>query len=279
MRVLIMKTSAIAATTLLITACVAVVVILVAGCGGLHRPASISSSRSGQVGSANVSLARELPAPSSEISPAVIRVGGDTEVTTQYHEGAYHSGSGRVPTPLPEGYPEPTPPGAIDLKRYPQVRRAGISGSVTPDWGMNFAFFPLFNHIKRRDIAMTSPVELNYEGLDEEASHKPRGWTMSFLYRDVNMGPTGIDPGDERILIEDVPPMIVVSVGMQGPYKLSLVNKGLAELRGWLASQSEWEAAGEPRALFYNGPEASARVKWSEIQIPVQRQSYSEHGH
>lgn len=268
-----MKMIVTAAITLVAATLAAATLFLIAGCS-LRRPAPRTDLSAERRGSDNVQIAQEL-AHAPELAPLSMRVGGDREVATQYHDGEYQSGSARVTTPLPEGYPPPTPPGAIELKRYPPVRRAGISGSMTPDWGMNFAFFPLFNHIKRRDIAMTSPVELDYEGLNEEGADKPRAWTMSFLYRDAEMGPVGVDPSDERILIEDVPPMTVIAVGLQGPYKMALVNKALAELRGWLDGQSEWRAAGEPRALFYNGPEAAAREKWSEIQIPLQRRSYS----
>ncbi len=201
----------------------------------------------------------------------VVRVGGDRQTTTEIVNGEFRSGACRISTPLPNGYPAPTPPGAIELKRYPPVRRAGIGGSISPDWGMNLAFFPLFNHIKRREIAMTSPVEVNYDGLGASGAIRPTEWTMSFLYRTPELGPVGVDPRDERILVEDIPPVTVVALGMRGPYKLDRVNVGLATLRDWLASQSEWEEAGEPRALFYNGPEARSGDKWSEVQIPLRR--------
>jgi len=203
--------------------------------------------------------------------PAVTRVGGEARALTEFVDGEFRSGDCRIPTPLPEGYPAPTPPGAIELKRYPLVRRAEIGGTMTPDWGMNFAFFPLCKHIKRRDIAMTSPVELNYSGLDPGARRGPDSWTMSFLYRTTDLAPGGIDPKDARILIEDIPPVTVVAIGMRGDYKLNRVKNGVSELRGWLSQQSEWEEAGEPRALFYNGPEVRSRDKWSEVQLPVRR--------
>ena len=189
----------------------------------------------------------------------------------EFVNGEFRSGVCRIPTPLPAGYPTPTPPGAIELKRYPPVRRAGIGGSMSPDWGMNFAFFPLFNHIKRREIAMTSPVEMNYDGLGEPGATKPTDWTMSFLYRTPELGPEGVDAKDARILVEDIPPVTVVAIGMRGPYKLDRVNAGLAALRDWLATQSQWEEAGDPRALFYNGPEVRSRDKWLEVQLPVRR--------
>jgi DNA gyrase inhibitor GyrI len=94
---------------------------------------------------------------------------------------------------------------------------------------------------------------------------------MSFLYRSADLAPAGIDPKDTRILIEDIPPMAVVAIGMRGAYKLNRVKNGVSQLRGWLSQQSDWEEAGEPRALFYNGPEARKRDLWSELQIPVRR--------
>lgn len=50
---------------------------------------------------------------------------------------------------------------------------------------MNMGFFPLFNHIKRNDIAMTSPVEMDYRGLFDpatgvQAKQDSMSWTMSF---------------------------------------------------------------------------------------------------
>jgi hypothetical protein len=203
--------------------------------------------------------------------PSITRVGGDAEVITEFVDGEFRSGDCRIPTPLPEGYPTPTPPGAIELKRYPLVRRAEIAGKMVPDWGMNFAFFPLFNHIKRRDIAMTSPVEMNYQGFASLDAEEPSSWIMSFLYRSTDLAPAGIDPTDTRILIEDIPPMTVVSIGMRGAYKLNQVKKGVTELREWLSRQAEWQEAGEPRALFYNGPEARRRDQWFEVQFPVRR--------
>jgi hypothetical protein len=207
--------------------------------------------------------------PRAVHAPVITRVGGDYTVAYEYADGEYRSGKCRITTPLPEGYPAPTPPGAIELKRYPSVRRAQITGTMTPDWGMNFAFFPLFNHIKRREIAMTAPVEMNYEGIDAASTRKPDSWTMSFLYRAPELGATGSDPKDQRVLIEDLPPVTVVALGMRGPYKLTQVKSGISTLQLWLSTQSEWEAAGEPRALFYNGPEARSQDKWAEVQIPV----------
>ncbi|MCK6486488.1 MAG: heme-binding protein [Phycisphaerae bacterium] len=247
--------------------------ILLAGCS-LHRPPSQAGSPANGTSSTagDIEMAFEAqPAPASQHDRDVVRVAGDTKTTVEFVDGEYRCGECRITTPLPKGYPAPTAPGAIELKWYPLVRRAEIGGTITPDWGMNFAFFPLFNHIKRRKIAMTSPVEMNYEGLDADATKKPRSWTMSFVYRTPDLGPDGADAKDDRILVEDIPPMTVIAIGMRGPYKLNRVKQGVVDLRAWLSGQAEWEEAGDPRALYYNGPEMGSVDKWSEIQIPVRR--------
>ena len=202
---------------------------------------------------------------------ATLRVLGDASVKPVLENGEY-----RLPelgmmieAPLPEGYPAPTPPGMIELKTYPSVRRAEYSAKGSSNFGMNVGFWPLFNHIKSREIAMTSPVEMDYTPLapmqDAEGS-----WTMSFPYRKAGLGPTG---EDGRIKVVDTPEMTVLSIGMRGAYGMGTVNSGMDALSKWLAAQSQWEAIGDPRGLNYNGPQVSMKNKWSEVQIVVRRQS------
>ncbi len=212
----------------------------------------------------------EPPAAKSEnVLPPTsqsVRVGGDLTAEVTFEKGVYRTASCRIPTPLPVGYPAPTPPGAIELKSYPVVRRAEVDGAWAPDVGMNMTFWPLFQHISRRRIAMTSPVEIDYEGFDPEADGPPQRWTMSFLYRTPEDGPRGID---RSVRIVDAEPMTVVSLGFTGGTSLANVRDHLAILDRWVEAHPEWVRAGEPRALFYNGPEVPERFKWVEAQIPV----------
>jgi len=229
-----------------------------------------------------------IPLPEVAFGQA-LRVGGDLAITAK-REGNGDSetwavGTALINTPLPVGYAPPTPPGAIDLKRYPSLRRAEYTGTITPGLGMNFGFFPLFNHIKRRDIAMTSPVEMDYRGLMEPAADQPPAadpqlkpastdkvpsdWTMSFLYRKQEQGPAGVDSKDARISVVDTPERLVVALGFQGGQGLGRVKKELDVLAEWLAADARWEPAGEPRALYYNGPDRRDRDKWGEVQLPV----------
>jgi len=197
---------------------------------------------------------------------AIRRVGGDLAATIERQGEGYNAGRCSISTPLPAGYPEPTPPGAIDLKTYPSVRRAEFRGESSPDFGMNLGFWPLFNHIKDRGIAMTSPVEMDYRGGDDDSVGTE--WTMSFLYRTDDLGPTG-QAG--RVQVVDTQPMTVLALGGQGNYSRSRVQDGLEQLRQWLDANPDWRASGEPRALYYNGPEKPNRDKWYEVQIPIRR--------
>lgn len=193
----------------------------------------------------------------------VLRVGGDMEIQTAFADGVYTCNQARIDTPLPVGYPPPTAPGAIELKRYPIVRRAEVSSASPADMGMNVAFWPLFQHIQRRDIAMTSPVEMDYRGMEDG---KPDGWTMSFLYRERDQGPVG---KDGIVTVGDAPPLTVIAIGMTSSYGTRSFTEGLAALDAWLASQTAWERVGDPRAMHYNGPDVRPQDRWMEVQIPV----------
>lgn len=197
-----------------------------------------------------------------------LRVGGDQSAVVTGSDGDFRFGRCRIDTPLPAGYPRPTPPGAIELKTYPSVRLAEIAGSGNPDSGMNRAFWPLFNHIKKHDIAMTSPVQMDYAGLENKSPTRPDSWSMAFLYRTPDLNTTG---EDGPVKVRDSNPVTVLAVGLKGDYSMSLVSKGRSTLEDFLAANPQWEIAGDWRALYYNGPTLMVWNKWAEVQVPVRR--------
>ena len=246
-----------------------------------EKPASEPAPDASKVVVAHTGRASEPGAdePAAARTPGLVeRVGGDMKAEIEVRDGVFRFGPSRIESPLPAGYPEPTPPGAIDIKRYPTVRRAEFVSSGSPASGMNMGFFPLFNHIKRNDIAMTSPVEMDYRDTfdPETGKQSPKesmSWTMSFLYRTAELAPAGKDKKDKNVLVTDRPEMTVLSIGMNGPYGTGVVEKGLTLLHGWLKDHPEYEVAGEPRAFHYNGPYIANRNKWSEVQLPVRKKS------
>jgi len=193
------------------------------------------------------------------------RVGGDLTVSVEKIGDRYRClDRCSVEAPLPDGYPAPTPPGAIEIKHYPVVRRAQVSSASHPDLGRWMGFWPLFNHIKERKIAMTAPVEFDYESLPGESEDAK--WTMAFLYRHRSQGETG---RDGRVRVLDAPSLVVLSIGVRGPYGTKRMKKPLEQLEDWLAKNPGWAQAGAPRALYYNSPMKPAADKWCEVQIPI----------
>ncbi len=204
----------------------------------------------------------EAPAPGT-----AVRVDGtDSALVVTGTDGDYRSGSCQVDTPLPVGYPPLTPPDAIELKTYPAVRLAEVSGSGDPDRGMNSAFWPLFNHIKSHEIAMTSPVEMTYADMPAATEGNPEGWSMAFLYREPDMNAVG---KEGSVVVRDALPVTVAAIGLKGDYSMALVRSGKARLEAWLEANPEWVIAGDWRALYYNGPQLRVRNKWAEVQVPV----------
>ena len=168
-----------------------------------------------------------------------------------------------VEAPLPEGFPATGAVGEVVVKQYPAYRaaRTPMAGG-----GRNSAFFTLFNHIQKRDIPMTAPVEMTYapaEPGDEELGAR----TMAFLYRSPEVGRPGTE---EDVEVVDVPAMTVVSVAVRGPYTDDRMNKETARLRKWLDQhRNEYAADGPPRYLGYNSPMVLPWLQYGEIQIPI----------
>ena len=179
---------------------------------------------------------------------------------------------------LPQGFPPPGPVGEVIVKDYPPYRLARFraveaSRLVSSD----DMFMPLFNHIKRNDIAMTAPVEIEYAGSSAPADAagtmdgQQHATSMAFMYAAPNLGAAGRDPADERVVVEDIPAMTVLSIGVRGGYTEKNFAAALAKLDDWLAaSQERLRVAGPPRYLAYNSPFVPWFLKFGEVQLRVE---------
>lgn len=226
-----------------------------------------------------------------------VKVGGVSEFELETRKGeledgevsAYFvAGPMRTTAALPEGYPRPTPAGAMEIKSYPSVRRAEITVDASPRLGMNMAFFPLFRHIKNRNIAMTAPVEADLptmarqdaENLGVQGTEGDDAMTVSFLYRTSDLGPVG--DAEENVRVIDTKPVTVLSLGIRGTMGNDRIEREIGKLYEWLESQAErnvgpggveaggrWSADGSPRIMGYNGPDVPRRNQWWEVQLPV----------
>ncbi len=158
----------------------------------------------------------------------------------------------------PIGFPVPTPVGEVEVKSYPKHRKAQAE---TPP---NAAFWTLFSHIERNDIAMTAPVEMQY-GVDSESSLRQEA--MSFLYGDPGLGELG---RDGSVLVMDIPSMTVISTGVRGPQTEHAVENARQRLEMWLqANRNKWAAATPLRIMAHNSPFIPKDQNYFEVQIPI----------
>jgi hypothetical protein len=109
---------------------------------------------------------------------------------------------------------------------------------------------------------------MNYRGMRASDHPAPESWSMAFLYRQPELNQTG---AEGRVVIRDSGPVTVVAVGMKGSYSMSRVQRGMRQIEDWLGVNPHWEAAGDWRALYYNGPALFWWNKWSEVQVPVRK--------
>jgi effector-binding domain-containing protein len=167
-----------------------------------------------------------------------------------------------MPTSLPEGFPEPTQAGVIEIKSYPAYRGVTYSHRGDLTQATKAAFNPLFQHISSNNIAMTTPVEARYQ----DASRAE----VSFLYSSPQISPQQVQ-SDVQVL--DTEAMMVVSIGIQGAYTWESYETHLQKLQSWLEQNPQYQAVDSPRRLFYNSPMTPESLKYSEVQIPIQKVS------
>jgi len=160
---------------------------------------------------------------------------------------------------LPRGFPPPTPVDEIEVKEYPVYRMARAERAE------GNAFWTLFRHIKENDIAMTAPVQMDYESHSEPDAPEQ---SMAFLYGSPDLGRPG-EAGAVRVM--DVEPTSVVSIGVRGsrtPEKLASAHTRLME---WLTANADrYQVAGPMRVMGYNSPFVPASRSYFEVQIPVE---------
>jgi SOUL heme-binding protein len=173
--------------------------------------------------------------------------------------------------PLPEGFPQPTSAGKIEIKHYPAYRSGTYTYKGKLSQAANVSFAPLFQHISSNEISMTAPVEARYPSitLEEGSRGKPDEVgqaEVSFLYRNEDVQPKQIAEG---IKVGSHPSIIVVSIGVSGPYTYASYRKNLALLQDWLTKHPNYVVAGLPRRFFYDSPFIPDAFKRSEVQIPI----------
>jgi hypothetical protein len=163
-----------------------------------------------------------------------------------------------VEAELPRGVPGFQALDELELRHYPAYRlaRTSLRG------GALAAFWPLFRHIQQREIAMTTPVQMDWR---EDAGS--RAASMAFLYGSPELGPIG-QQGDVEVV--DQAPVTVLSIGARGRDRPALLAELRARIDAWLALHPEWVVAGPQRTMGYNSPSVADERRYFELQVPVQ---------
>lgn len=149
--------------------------------------------------------------------------------------------------------------GFCEVKTLPagSVLKASTQGEYFHE--NNDLFMRLFRTINQNKVPMTVPVE---------AKMKPGTMVFYLGAASAKRKDLQIPPGVVR---QTLPTRKVASIGIRGGYTRESYEKNLAQLRAWLKTQGKWRAAGEPYAVYWNGPFTLAPFKRSEIHLPVQK--------
>lgn len=147
--------------------------------------------------------------------------------------------------------------GAFEIKTLPAARLIATHTDGAYFDEDNGLFRPLFRYISSRDIAMTTPVEAEIE------------LGVMYFYIGSEVSSAQLEATD-RVSVHELPERIVASHGVRGGYSEGNFTDAAAELRAWLAKNPKYEAIGEPRGVFWNGPFVPGFFKRFEVHIPVQ---------
>jgi len=153
---------------------------------------------------------------------------------------------------LPERFPTYTAVGTIEVKQYPAYRMAQGDG-----------FWTLFGHIQRNSIAMTAPVQMEYE---KNAEGNLRQESMAFLYGKPDLGAPGKQGAVEVI---DTGATTVVATGVRGFRNRKRLGDAYQILLNWIEAHPKYETAGPVRVMGYNSPFVPADQQYFEVQIPL----------
>ena len=167
---------------------------------------------------------------------------------------------------VPVGFPDFTPVHHIEVKTLPAYRMARTSMDAKNR--QNSAFWSLFGHIKRNNIAMTAPVQMDHSSSELKAPVA----SMAFLYSNSGLGSRGADSSDRNVTVVDIPEQLVVSIGVRGKRTAQSVELAHRKLRDWLKQRNkELTTAGPLRTMSYNSPFIPSNRAFFELHIPLTR--------
>lgn len=167
----------------------------------------------------------------------------------------------RMEAELPVGFPAPQSVGELELREYPHYRmvRTAMRG------GSMGAFWPLFRHIEKNGIAMTTPVQMDWSN----DGSRSRPVQMAFLYGDPGIEPAEVQKGVEVVAM---PAMLVLSIGAIGDDRADVIEELQTRIAAFVAANaSTYAIDGAPRTMGYNSPMVPRDQRYFELQVPLRR--------
>jgi effector-binding domain-containing protein len=151
---------------------------------------------------------------------------------------------------------EKTPVDQVEIKTLPQATYLVTRGEGRYFEKADPLFMRLFRYIKKHDVAMTVPVEVE---IDQAA--------MRFHVGTSDLPKELADEGE--VHVETMPVRTVISIGARGSYNEKNFSRAEAALLAWLEENTRYRATGPAYAVYWNGPYVPGFFKRFEVHIPV----------
>ena len=95
---------------------------------------------------------------------------------------------------------------------------------------------------------------------------------MAFLYGDPSWSAPGADTKHPQVVVEDIPAMSVLSIGVRGGYTDDNFAEALSALNEWVSDNpSQVRVVGPPRYLAHNSPFVTGFLKYGDVQLAIER--------
>lgn len=152
----------------------------------------------------------------------------------------------------------PTAVDTFEVKTLPAGMLLEAEGTGDYFRAGNGLFGRLFRYLSGHDIAMTTPVEARIEPA-----------AMYFWVAPAEQAKAQGDQEGVRVITR--PAQIVAALGARGGYSRENFIAARDRLLAWLETQSEFQATGPARAVFWHGPFVPWFAKRFEVHVPVIR--------
>ena len=155
-----------------------------------------------------------------------------------------------------EAMHEKTPVGEIKVLQLPA--RTALEANTGQSYFSenNGLFRTLFRYISKHDLSMTTPVEAEIE---------PGKMRFFVGGKDANKS----RPTTDSVTVKELKPMQVLAIGIRGSYDEENFLENRDRLFLWIEEQATYELAGEPYAVYWDGPYIPWFLKRSEIHLPI----------